>query len=351
MSKSTQAASQPKDFGFDADAVALKDVAERFFLDNLPTHKLHGLVANDSDLQNGSVSRWDEDLWQQIVSLGWLMVAVPERVGGMGMSAVAVTALVEQAGRAALPGPLVPTLSACYILDACGTDNADAALNLLCEGKSFSYATCNENGSWEHDASELVLENNRLNGALYFVQDAQKVDYFLINTRHEDEPTLVIVPATADGLTIEPNTIIDLTRDQACLRFDQVSITDNQVVSAPGRTLAALETATPALLTLVCAKNNGCVLEQIFSPLVVRGGEFPDELREIAARCVTRHHYHHYRGFYGTQRRLLEKQSAKTAHPQAVLLAGEKNPTQSLCRARRMDATVTLRTARRKRRT
>lgn len=43
-------------------------------------------------------------------------------------------------------------------------------------------------------------------------------------------------------------------------------------------------------------KNNGYVLEQIFSPLIVQaapGGEF-DELRDIARRCICRHHRHHF---------------------------------------------------------
>jgi hypothetical protein len=66
-------------------------------------------------------------------------------------------------------------------------------------------------------------------------------------------------------------------------------------------------------------KNNGYILEQVFSPSVVMGRDFLDELRPIAQRCITRHHYHHYRGFYGTQRKLIDKQSAKTA--KAVLYA------------------------------
>lgn len=47
-------------------------------------------------------------------------------------------------------------------------------------------------------------------------------------------------------------------------------------------------------------KNNGYVLEQIFSPLVVTGREFLEELRPQARRCITRHHYHHYRGIVAT---------------------------------------------------
>src|SRR5215467_7201315 len=38
-------------------------------------------------------------------------------------------------------------------------------------------------------------------------------------------------------------------------------------------------------------KNNGYVLEQIFSPIVVMGEAFLDELRPLARRCITRHHY------------------------------------------------------------
>lgn len=58
-------------------------------------------------------------------------------------------------------------------------------------------------------------------------------------------------------------------------------------------------------------KNNGYVLEQIFSPLVVTGEEFLTELRPLARRCITRYHYHHYRGFLATQRKMLEKQEPK----------------------------------------
>jgi predicted nucleotidyltransferase len=58
-------------------------------------------------------------------------------------------------------------------------------------------------------------------------------------------------------------------------------------------------------------KNNGYVLEQIFSPSIVMGKDFLDELRPLARRCITRHHYHHYRGFLDTQRKLLDKQQPR----------------------------------------
>lgn len=65
-------------------------------------------------------------------------------------------------------------------------------------------------------------------------------------------------------------------------------------------------------LRLLC-KHNGYILEQIFSPLVVLGQEFLEQLRPLARRCVTRNCYRHYRGFLQTQLKLLEQQEVKKA--------------------------------------
>src|ERR1700722_16295940 len=43
-------------------------------------------------------------------------------------------------------------------------------------------------------------------------------------------------------------------------------------------------------------KNNGYVLEQLYSPLVVLTTPEHEQLKQIAKRCITRHHAHHYFG-------------------------------------------------------
>lgn len=50
--------------------------------------------------------------------------------------------------------------------------------------------------------------------------------------------------------------------------------------------------------------RNGYVLEQLYSPLVVHGGPWLDELRDIGIGCITRHLVHHYKGFARGQREL-----------------------------------------------
>ena len=73
-------------------------------------------------------------------------------------------------------------------------------------------------------------------------------------------------------------------------------------------------------------KKNGYVLEQVFSPLVVHTTPEHDELRRIAADCITRHHAHHYFGFAETQWRLFEKENPPRVKPllyvYRVLLTG-----------------------------
>jgi predicted nucleotidyltransferase len=73
-------------------------------------------------------------------------------------------------------------------------------------------------------------------------------------------------------------------------------------------------------------KKNGYVLEQVFSPLVVRSTPEHAELKGIARDCITRHHAHHYLGFAETQWRIFQKENPPHVKPllyvYRVLLTG-----------------------------
>jgi uncharacterized protein len=73
-------------------------------------------------------------------------------------------------------------------------------------------------------------------------------------------------------------------------------------------------------------KKTGYVLEQLYSPLIVRTTKEHDELKSIAAGCITRHHCHHYLGFAETQWNLFEKERPRRVKPllyvYRVLLTG-----------------------------
>jgi len=73
-------------------------------------------------------------------------------------------------------------------------------------------------------------------------------------------------------------------------------------------------------------KKNGYILEQVLSPLILRTSPEHEELRDIAAKCVTKRHVHHYFGFAETQRKLFAKGERPNVKPllslYRVLLTG-----------------------------
>jgi uncharacterized protein len=73
-------------------------------------------------------------------------------------------------------------------------------------------------------------------------------------------------------------------------------------------------------------KKNGYVLEQLLSPLVVHSTPEHEELKSLAADCITKHHAHHYMGFAETQWKLFQKDDPPRVKPllyvYRVLLTG-----------------------------
>jgi len=77
---------------------------------------------------------------------------------------------------------------------------------------------------------------------------------------------------------------------------------------------------------LLMLRKNGYVLEQLYSPLVVHTTPEHEELRNLGAGCITRHHSHHYLGFARTQWSLFQKEDPPRVKPllyvYRVLLTG-----------------------------
>jgi alkylation response protein AidB-like acyl-CoA dehydrogenase len=248
---------QPGNFGFGEEAALLKESARKFFADNMPVDKLHAMVAGNPAPEKMSECSWDQGLWQQMVDLGWSMLAVPEEAGGIGMPAVAVAGLVEELGRAAFPCPLLPTLNATYVLAACGEEGQEA-LAEIAGGVTATLAITNMQGSWRPGDSGVECRDGRLNGSAWFVQEARKSDRLLVSANTESGLGLFWVAADADGVEICPDAIVDLTRDQAHIHFTDVAA---QQVSGNG--LAALARAFPAIWTLAAADVVGAAEWQL----------------------------------------------------------------------------------------
>ena len=262
MSKSNR---PPKDFGFGPDEEMLRDLARKLLGERLPVDKLRTLVAEDhaAVYERHERQRWDEALWKEIVELGWTGLAVPEQDGGVGFKRAGIAGLVEEVGRFALPSPLVATLNATDVLAQ--AEGGRQWLARIADGTTATLAITNAVGSWElgegdlsasEDGGDLVLD-----GAAYFVQDAFKADVLVVAAQCGGDRVLCAVPADSTGLSLVPDRIHDLTRDQATARFEGVRVAEENVVSRDA--VGALERAWPSILVTVAADLVGCAEWQL----------------------------------------------------------------------------------------
>lgn len=268
---------QPNNYGFGEEAALLKESARKFFREHFTTDRLHALVAADPNPARAPQCQWERDLWSQLVDLGWTMLAVPEEAGGVGMPVAAVAGLVEEVGRAAFPCPLLGTLNATYALVACGEPGA-AALADIAAGEAATLALADRSASWDPAATEVEYRDGGLHGTAWFVQDARKCDKFLVCASTAAGYGLFWVAAGAAGVTLEADSIVDLTRDQAHVRFDGA-----QGIEVSTNALAVLHTAMPAIWTLLAAD-------------MVGAGEW--QLQTTVEYAATRKQFDHPLGFF-----------------------------------------------------
>ncbi|MBI2962135.1 MAG: acyl-CoA/acyl-ACP dehydrogenase [Deltaproteobacteria bacterium] len=281
---------QPKDYGFGEDERILRDSARRFLDEVASIDKVRKLVAADHGEAYESATppaRYDGQVWQKMVDLGWTALAVPESAGGVAMKCVAVAALAEEIGRRALPSPLLSTLFSTFVLREAEAAAARPWLEKIVGGAGAALAITNEEGSWEPARTGLRAQAKGdqivLDGTAHFVQDARKASFFVVSAASDGGVALYAVAAEHPGVTIHPDHIVDLTRDQARVAFDRVSIPAAAQI-APGETgVAVLRSALPAMLTVLAADMTGAAEWQ---------------LQTTTAYAKVRHQFDHPLGFF-----------------------------------------------------
>ena len=322
--------SQPRNFGFGSDEQMVRDQAARFLKDGLPATRLRALVAGDhKNAYEAAVqpAAWDEKLWAEIVALGWTGLGIPEAHGGVGLPLVALASVAEEAGRAALPSPLLATLIATEVLKAAAGEAAHAALEEIAGGVAASLATTGDDGDWETASAAVTAKASGdgfvLDGTARFVQDARKVAFFIVAASAPAGRMLVRVAADAPGVTIEADRITDLTRDQASVVLRGVEVKPSNIVAAPGTADAAIARALPAILTLVSAD-------------IVGAGEW--QLQTTAEYARTRKQFDHEIGFFQAVKHpivnmMIDVDRAKSL-VYAAACAVDHEPRQALALAR-----------------
>ena len=198
-------------FGLNESQEFLRDSARQFFAGECPIAEVRRLMETDT--------AFDAKLWAKLAEQGYTGIIFPEEFGGVRLGIVELILLMEEAGRALLPGPFFSTVvMAGALLDALATkDQKEKYLAPICRGERRSTVAFFEaEGSWDLADVRLTAINGRLQGEKLFVPDAAVADCILVIARNG----VFLVDSKAPGIRVAPMHGMDLTRKLYSVQFD-----------------------------------------------------------------------------------------------------------------------------------
>src|ERR1700682_1381634 len=169
------------DFAFSAEQEMLRS-STRDFLAKECSSKVVRKLMEASDA-------YDEGLWKKITGLGWTALGIPEQYGGVG-TFLDLIVVLEEAGRALMPGPFFATMGlAVPALIEAGTEaQKKEVLGAIARGSARATLALTEpSGRWDAGAVTLSAKPSgggwKLDGVKLFVADAEAADYMVVAGR------------------------------------------------------------------------------------------------------------------------------------------------------------------------
>ncbi len=84
------------DYALSEEQEMLKKAARDFLTDKCTKAVVRAMEQDEKG--------YPPELWQEMAELGWMGLVLPEKYGGSGMGFIDLAVLLEEAGRACLPG-------------------------------------------------------------------------------------------------------------------------------------------------------------------------------------------------------------------------------------------------------
>ncbi len=203
------------------------------------------------EIEQGRADAW-QPIFDGLAELGTFGVAVPEAAGGAGGSIADLCAMVEEAARALIPGPVASTALATLVI----TDPVvlqEISTGRLTAGFSME--------------SDLRDDDGRISGMAEFVLGGLESGVLLLPVGDH----IMLIDATAPGVSVEPLDATDFSRPLAKVALDSAPGTRLEVSRSRytdlAATVLAAEAAGIARWTLDTATDYAKVREQFGKPI------------------------------------------------------------------------------------
>ena len=202
---------------FSDDQKFLQEEARKFL------EKEQALNRNRSVLETDN--KFDEDLWEKIVELGWTGIRIPEDYGGLGLGHLELCVIAEELGRFLAP---VPYSSSVYLFTEAiinyGTDEIKKdILPKLVSGEIVgTLGVTEELHAPTKDNINLVYADGKINGKKIAVPDAGVATHAIVVAKSDKGISLQLVDLSTTGVTVEHQENIDESRGHFSISFNDV---------------------------------------------------------------------------------------------------------------------------------
>ena len=201
------------DLGLTEQQELLKNTARDFLENECP----ETLVRDMEEDEQG----YSPELWGKMAGQGWQGLLIPEEHGGSGFDFLDLSVLLEEFGRALVPGPFMSTvLGGAVPLLAIGSAEQQAEFlpGIASGDLIFTLALTEPSARFDDQGvqAEASVSGNEVtfNGTKLFVPDANVADYMIVAGRSSAGVTLGIVPTDQAG--VEVTQLVTIARDKQC---------------------------------------------------------------------------------------------------------------------------------------
>ena len=245
-------------FGFNEEQELLRSTARKFFENECPSAVVRSLMETPEGMAPA--------LWTKLAEQGWLGLIYPDAYDGLGLGLVDIAVLMEEMGRAVVPGPYFSSvlLGGLALLEAGSDAQKKEWLPRIASGQARVTL------AWMEPSAALGAEgvtlpavakggSVTLSGTKLFVPDAHTADAIVVAARTgtgtgEDGIGLFLVPSGTRGLDVRLLPTMDQTRKLCEVTLKDVTVGgDAQLGASGGRALGrVLDRATVGLCAEMC---------------------------------------------------------------------------------------------------
>jgi len=250
------------DFGFNQEQELLRATARKFLESECTSEFVRARMAEPAGVTDA--------FWAKLAEQGWLGLIYPEEYGGAGLGFVDLTVLMEEMGRAVMPGPFFSTvlLGGLAILEGGSAAQKAEWLGKIGAGEAKATLAFTEpNARWDAAAVTVTARESdgrfTLSGTKLFVQDAHLADVLVVvartreGTRPEDGLSLFLVPRSTRGVEVKLLPTMDQTRKLCEVTFADVTVGADALLGSKDGAWAPLSRVLDRATVALCAEMCG----------------------------------------------------------------------------------------------